>query len=260
MKLLISLVLLFIALRMQGAPIINTDTENGGAYDYSWWGQTSHLESYTCLDWILRSEWYKVGVSPYGRAQQSYKKWSTVPCGSGEVNDSKVTWHDAALNCYAVNVFYVNNVPTGTNSFYCASDMKPKRLFEMANYTNKTHPGDTFYYSRTCFGDNRMWVNLATNGNYHFKVQFVGGYWTDWWPGEGIPGDYQDATLTSVNFNFATDGVSIGGHNCDATGAATFYWNPYGGAALDITPSVTHAVKKQHWWYQISASNITIIP
>jgi len=223
------------------AAYINTDS---GSYDYSWLGATSHLQGYSCLDWVERTEWYKVGVSPYGKSSQIYRNWTTVPCGSGALNEIRYTWHDAALNPPAVSVLYYNGAPVSTNS-YSEDDYKPKRLTEMANYIDKTNaPPDTYKYSRTCFGNTRMWVNSVTNGNYHFKIHFEGGYWTSWWPGEFEPGDYTAWSNTSSQFSYVADGVKIAGINCDANGDVTFYWNPYGGVTKDITPTVTNATKK----------------
>lgn len=54
-----------------------------------------------------------------------------------------------------------------------------------------------------------------------------------------------------------TDNVKINNITCNVSGQVTFYWNPYGGSTIDLTPTVGNVTKGRHWFYTVT---IEIIP
>lgn len=233
------------------APAINSDV-----YDYSWVGRTYNIQGGYCLDWSKWTEWYKVGVAPYAKAIRTYKYWNMPGCNNGVLTDDLYQWSDPAMTPPAARLTYSNSVLITTGTYY-GDDYKPKRITEMAAYGNKTDVAG-HKKERNAYGKTRFWINGVTNGLHHIKVQFIGGYWPDWWPGDYQPGDVGDPNIPAlVSFDYVSDNVQIRGIQCNAAGYVTFYWNPYGGVTLDCTPTVGNATKNQHWWYELT---MTIIP
>jgi hypothetical protein len=233
-------------------PYINSDV-----YDYDWFGKTLNPE--TCTTYRSTRELFKSGGAPLPY-HSIVVQYAPSPCQyNGVLYEDKTIWTDVSLND-AWEWSYENNTLVSSNHVWWAPDVQPKRITEMAGYVNlaESNGASGSTNSRTCFGRTRFWINAVTNGNYHIRVQFTGGYWDNWFPGNYSVGDIDWGAPAVKQFSYVADAVVLnGGYQLDSNGRVEFYWNPYGGVTKDLTPSVGNVTRKRHWTYGLT---MTIIP
>lgn len=185
MKLILILSLATVG-NLWGQPYINSDV-----YDYLWDGQTENEEA--CTIYKRHAEDFYAGPPPYP-TNQEITQYAPLPCQyNNTLVESRIVWSSAAMTS-AYELQLHNNVIVSSNSVE-ASSYQPLRLTEMANYTDLSQTGGSGGgNSRYAHGRTRFWVNACTNGNYHFRATFHGGYWDNWFPGHLTVGDIYNYT------------------------------------------------------------------
>jgi len=239
------IILLLSALSAQAA-YVNWDVHN-----YSWDGKSKDV---TCIEYNRTYERFTASAPPYPQHSQFVKYSASPLCQfNGLLVEDRVLWTSVAMadsNVYS----YQNGVCIQTNAHTGPlPEYQPKRIREMAYYTDLNMDGSSGgKFSRYTFGRQRFWINAVTNGNYYVKVTFTGGYWDDWFPGHSYPGDIDDINTPAVKqFNYVADGVRINNITPNYAGVVYFYWNPYGGVTIDLTPTVANATRGRHWKYHL---------